>query len=212
MSESTAPKSARKRFSAVERRRLLVAAALRVMRRDGVAAATTRAICAEAGMPHGAFHYCFHTKKDLYTALLATEIEIDLDPMWADISPTASPEENIRTLLLAYWAAIEAEPDAQLVLYELGDLALRDPDLHDLAEWEERAGVDKAAEAVARIAAEGGFTLQREERAVAELVVSMLDGVARAWLRHRDDAHARTTLTDFAGLLAALTIPTKDAS
>ncbi len=210
MKESTAPQGARKRISADERRRLLVAAALRVMRRDGVAAATTRAICAEASMPHGAFHYCFHTKKDLYAALLATEVEIDLEPMWADASPSATPAENITTLLLAYWAAIEAEPDAQLVLYELADLSLRDPDLHDLAEWEERAGIDKATEAVARLAAEGGFTLRLSDRAVAELVVSMLDGVARAWLRHRDNDRARTALTDFAGLLAAQTTPTKD--
>ncbi|QAY69469.1 TetR/AcrR family transcriptional regulator [Xylanimonas protaetiae] len=206
MSEN--PNAPRKRVSADERRRLLVAAALRVMRRDGVGAATTRAICAEAGMPHGAFHYCFHGKKDLYTALLATEVEVDLDDLWTSVAPGMPPEDGIRALLLAHWAAIEAAPDAQLVLYELGDLALRDPDLHDLAQWEQRAAVDKAAEAVARLTAEGGFGLVRDARAVAELVVSTLDGVARAWLRHRDDERARATLTDLAGLLATLTTPT----
>ncbi|MCL1869941.1 MAG: TetR family transcriptional regulator [Promicromonosporaceae bacterium] len=205
MSESTGPKSVSHRLSAVERRRLLVAAALRVMRRDGVSAATTRAICAEAGMPHGAFHYCFHGKKDLYAALLATEVEVDLDELWAGIEPGASAEESIRMLLLAYWTAIEAAPDAQLVLYELGDLALRDPELQDLAQWEQRVAVEKATEAVSRLAAESGFILPRDPRAVAELVTSTLDGVARAWLRHRDDERARATLTDLAGLLAATT-------
>ena len=205
MSESTGPKSVSHRLSAVERRRLLVAAALRVMRREGVAAATTRAICAEAGMPHGAFHYCFHGKKDLYAALLATEVEVDLDELWAGIEPGASAEESIRMLLLAYWTAIEAAPDAQLVLYELGDLALRDPELQDLAQWEQRVAVEKATEAVSRLAAESGFILPRDPRAVAELVTSTLDGVARSWLRHRDDERARATLTDLAGLLAATT-------
>ena len=205
MSESTGPKSVSHRLSAVERRRLLVAAALRVMRRDGVSAATTRAICAEAGMPHGAFHYCFHGKKDLYAALLATEVEVDLDELWAGIEPGASAEESIRMLLLAYWTAIEAAPDAQLVLYELGDLALRDPELQDLAQWEQRVAVEKATVAVSRLAAESGFILPRDPRAVAELVTSTLDGVARAWLRHRDDERARATLTDLAGLLAATT-------
>lgn len=205
MSENTGPRAVSKRLSAAERRRLLVAAALRVMRRDGVAAATTRAICAEAGMPHGAFHYCFHTKKDLYAALLATEVEVDLDDLWAGITTDIPVEESIRMLLLGYWTAIEAEPDAQLVLYELGDLALRDPDLQDLAQWEQQAAVEKATEAVARLAAEGGFALRRDPRAVAELVVSTLDGVARAWLRHRDDGRARATLTDLACLLAGTT-------
>lgn len=81
----------RKQISAGERREQLVAAALRVMRRDGIAAASTRAICAEAGMPHGAFHYCFHSKKELYAALLASDIEIDLGAAWPHISPDASP-------------------------------------------------------------------------------------------------------------------------
>lgn len=205
MSEDTGPKAAGTRLSAVERRRRLVAAALRVMRRDGVAAATTRAICAEAGMPHGAFHYCFHGKKDLYAALLATDVEVDLDELWAGITAGASAEESIRMLLLAYWAAIEVEPDAQLVLYELGDLALRDPDLHDLAEWAQQAAVEKATEAVRRLAAEAGLAFRSDPRAVAELVTSTLDGVSRAWLRHRDDNRARATLTSFAGLLAAAT-------
>lgn len=45
------------RLAIAQRRELLLAAAWRVMIKDGVAAATTRAICAEAGMPQSSFHY-----------------------------------------------------------------------------------------------------------------------------------------------------------
>ena len=47
------------RVSADERRRQLVAAAFRVIGRDGFAGVTTRRVCAEAGAPLAAFHYCF---------------------------------------------------------------------------------------------------------------------------------------------------------
>ena len=47
------------RIPADERRQQLVEAAIRVMARDSVAQATTRAIVGEAGMPLGVFHYCF---------------------------------------------------------------------------------------------------------------------------------------------------------
>ncbi|MEU2199526.1 TetR family transcriptional regulator [Isoptericola sp. NPDC019482] len=192
----------RKQMRVADRRRLLVEAALRVMAREGVAAASTRAITQEAGMPHGAFHYCFEGKQDLYRALLAAEIDVDLDALWASVVPSAAPADVLEALLLAQWTPIEADPDAQLVLFELGELALRDPDLRELAEWEQRAAVDKATEALERLVTDLSWTLARPPRAVAQLTVATVDGVARAWLRHRDDDQARATLSDLASLLA----------
>jgi AcrR family transcriptional regulator len=190
-----------KRLTATQRRELLVAAALRVMRRDGVAAATTRAICAEAEMPQSAFHYCFHTKKDLYRALLATETEFDLDGIWPTITKTTNPAEQVLALLIAMWEGIEKFADAQLVLFELSDLALRDPELADLAVWEQHSAVTMATKAINRLATETGIALPMEVGNLAELVVATLDGVARAWLRHRDNNRARQTLADFAATI-----------
>lgn len=48
-----------------DRREELIAAALRVMVRDGVGKATTRAISSEAGMTLGIFHYCFDSREQL---------------------------------------------------------------------------------------------------------------------------------------------------
>ena len=50
------------RIPVVDRRTALVQAALRVVARDGVAAATTRRIVAEAGMPLASFHYVFASR------------------------------------------------------------------------------------------------------------------------------------------------------
>ena len=57
------------RVSAEERRRQLVAAAFRVIGRDGFAGVTTRRVCAEAGAPLAAFHYCFASKQELLAEL-----------------------------------------------------------------------------------------------------------------------------------------------
>ena len=58
------------RMSADARRAELLQAALRVMSRDGIAAGTTRAIVAEAGMPLATFHYCFRSRNELLRELI----------------------------------------------------------------------------------------------------------------------------------------------
>ena len=187
-----------------------MAAALRVMRRDGIAAASTRAICAEAGMPHGAFHYCFHSKKELYAALLASDIEIDLGAAWPHISPDASPFENIRTLLLAFWSQIETDPDAQLVLFDLGSFALRDPELQELPQHEHAASLEKATGYITRLADEARLDFAQDERVLAELVLDTLNGVAWSWLAHRDNDLARQSLERFARLAASFARTTSE--
>ncbi|AOS62029.1 TetR/AcrR family transcriptional regulator [Actinoalloteichus hymeniacidonis] len=203
MSDATT-QAPRKQISADERRRQLVGAALRVMKRDGIAAATTRAICTEAGMPHGAFHYCFHSKKELYAAVLASDIEIDLAAAWPRISAETSPAENIRTLLLAFWSQIEADPDSQLVLYDLGSFVLRDPELQELPRQQHLAGLERAIGYIRRLRDEASLTLLHEERLLAELTLATLNGVAWSWLAHRDNHAAREALSRFADLLATL--------
>ena len=53
------------RLAVAERRAALVEAALRVMVRGGLAAGTTRAIVAEAGMSLASFHYAFSSRDEL---------------------------------------------------------------------------------------------------------------------------------------------------
>ncbi|QVQ52791.1 TetR/AcrR family transcriptional regulator [Spiractinospora alimapuensis] len=196
---------ARTRITADERRRRLLAASLRVMKREGIAAATTRAICAEAGMPHGAFHYCFRGKRELYAALLASDIEFDLEATWPEISPEVSAGENIQRLLFAYWSQVEADPEAQLVLFDLGSFVLRDPELRELPHWGHRASLEKIAGYVARLGVEADLTFTRGEGTLAELVAATLNGVVWSWLAHRDDEAARESLARFAELVAEFT-------
>ncbi|MEU6103330.1 TetR/AcrR family transcriptional regulator [Streptomyces flaveolus] len=202
---ATAGERVKKQLSASVRREQLVAAALRVMKRDGIAAATTRAICAEAGMPHGAFHYCFRSKQELYAALLAADINVTLDAAWPTVAPDADPVDAIRALLRAYWSAVEGDPETQLVLSELVNLALREPELSELPGWEHRASLEKVISYLDRFADETRLEYAVETRVLAEMVLSALGGVVSSWLSHRNSAVALETLDRFAALFATLT-------
>ena len=58
------------RIPVADRRTALVQAALRVVARDGVAAASTRRIVGEAGMPLASFHYVFESRDELMAQLI----------------------------------------------------------------------------------------------------------------------------------------------
>ncbi|MER7765109.1 TetR family transcriptional regulator [Streptomyces sp. NPDC097619] len=207
MTTASAGKTTKKHLSADVRRERLVAAALRVMKRDGIAAASTRAICAEAEMPHGAFHYCFRSKQELYAALLATDINIDLDAAWGAVAPDATPAGMLRALLHAYWEAVEADPEAQLVLGELVNLALREPELHELPAWEHRAYLDKTTAYLERFGQEADLEYTVPAADLAQMLVASFSGVISAWLATRDGETARVSLDHFADLFATLTRP-----
>ena len=50
-------------------RNQLISAAIEVVTRDGLAAATTRRISEQAGLPLGTFHYWFSNKEELFECL-----------------------------------------------------------------------------------------------------------------------------------------------
>ena len=58
------------RIPAPERRAALARAARTVIARDGLQAATTRAIVAEADMPLASFHYAFASRDELLAELV----------------------------------------------------------------------------------------------------------------------------------------------
>lgn len=60
------------RMSLEQRRALLLASAWQVCSTQSVQSATTRAICARAGTPQSAFHYCFHSRDELLREIVVS--------------------------------------------------------------------------------------------------------------------------------------------
>jgi len=163
-------------------RTALVDAAVRVVEREGVAAATTRRIAAEAGLPLGAVHYWFRDKR----ALLAAVVAALLDQVRSQaLAPSGQHAVDARhhgglEALHRRLAALPAE--RQLALFEVTTHALRDPALHHLAREQYAAYRGVALEAVASWAGEGVDALPGGRTALATLLVACLDGLTLAAL------------------------------
>jgi AcrR family transcriptional regulator len=195
------------RVSAEDRRRQLVAAAFRVIGRDGFARATTRAICIEAGAPLASFHYCFASKQELLDELTTQTLDA-LTAARADgthIRPTVA--ESLRVTLGFYWQTVEDDPGRESVLMALTQHALNDPGLSGVAEQQYAAYHRTARETLEEIAEGCGVTWTLPVEQLARMLIVVTDGVTLAWLVDRDSDAAVAALDAFAGQLAAFAGP-----
>ena len=76
---------------------------IEVVNRDGLAAATTRRISEQAGLPLGTFHYWFSNKEELFECLfeeILKEIEEStglVDGAWQEKCQACSSSFNVRS-------------------------------------------------------------------------------------------------------------------
>lgn len=197
----------RANVSADVRRRELADAALRVMKRDGLAAASTRAITTEAGVPHGVFHYCFRSKEELIAEIVRAEAEVNLDDAWAQIGPDDDLSSALRHLMHAYWRHVEDDPEGQLVLLELTNHALREPELADAPRTEHETYLTTLTGHLTRLAEHTETTWDLDLRVLAGMLLAVLDGLTATWLSTRDTPATHAILDAFADSLAARAHP-----
>ena len=184
------------RMSAADRRDPLVAAAIRVMTRDGVVKATTRAIAAEAGMPLGVFHYAFRSKAELMAVVTEriaqqSKAEIDAATLSGD---TDDPFELVLGGLCAYFDHVVAHPDQHLVTYELTTTALRDEELLDVAKRQYDYYLDENEKLLAAVAELRGFEFADPVPVVSRYLFSVMDGLALNWLARGGEEEARKVI------------------
>lgn len=195
-----------RRMPPEERREELIAAAIRVIARRGVASATTRAITAEAGMPLGAFTYIFGTQDELMTAVIDTVIEQERFAAESRAIDPTSMTAALRSGLEGYIDLLERDPDHEIALLELALVARRrDPAGQMRAQWETYF---RTAEQVLVYAAE--ITGSRWTQPVADLarhLVVVVDGLTTTWLADGDSDAARRTASFAAAALAAASAP-----
>ncbi len=194
-------------MSAEDRRERLLEAAIRVMTRDGVVRATTRAIAAEAEMPLGVFHYAFRSKQELMslvTETLARQSKTDID---AAVLAGENPElyDVVLAGLSAYFDHVVAHPASHLVTYELATTALRDPELGDVARRQFDYYLEHNEALISAVADLYGFDYVAPVPVVSRYVFSTMDGLALNWLARGDEAEAREVLALLARTLISMT-------
>lgn len=194
------------RIPPAERREQLVGAALRVIARSGVPAATTRAIVAEAGMSLASFHYAFRSRDEMMSELVAHVVGFQRESIAATVSPEL--RTSLRAGLRAYLDLLVQDPVRELALLEIMQYAMRTPGLEPLvrAQWASyRAAAESLLTEAARAA---GVNWSVPVTEIARVVITITDGVTLGWLADRDDAAATRTLDLAADAIAALAAPT----
>jgi AcrR family transcriptional regulator len=198
------------RIPVADRRTALVQAALRVVARDGVAAASTRRIVGEAGMPLASFHYVFESRDELMAQLIEAAVESEQRDLAPVLSSDALPADlGMRELLRAglqhYFDGVRADPDREKAMLELTQWALREPGFEPLARRQYARYHEVAAHAAAEAARLSGCSWSRPLDEIARILVSFTDGLTVGWLVTRDDAAAAAVMDVAADALAALT-------
>jgi len=196
-----------RRLSADQRRTELIAAAITVIARDGLAAATTRAIVSEAGMPLGAFHYIFASRDELLERVIESVTDEERLAAWLSVDDDAG--DDIRTLLSqgldAYLRLLEADPHRELALLEVAVHAQRHNPDAARAQWRTyQRAMTASLEHAARLA---GVTWTAPVDEIAHSFISALDGLTLTWLGDRDSAAARRHIDFLSTAFAALTRP-----
>jgi AcrR family transcriptional regulator len=195
------PSPRRRRAAAAATSDELVAAAIRVIGRHGVAAATTRRIADEAGVPLGTVHYWFSDKEHLLGEVVRVVVDQLERASAVAITPdTAAGPVELREALGAAFASI-ADDDAgvQLGYYELTALALRTPRLRELARHQYRSYRELAARAL--VPALDGVDPDRAA-AIAELVMVTFDGLTLSYLADPEGTHPERVLDLLAELVS----------
>ncbi len=173
-----------------QRRAQLVEAAQAVMLREGAWGLTTRAVAAEAGVPLGAVHYAFDSKGALISAVFGADIASVAAVVGEALARGGAPEEIIVRAVRRYAEELRADPQAELVVQELGLMGVRDPELVHLAAEAVRgyrAEIVAFLKGVEAVAAEGGRSWQAPIEVIAEVFFGQLVGLAQNWLCTSDD-------------------------
>lgn len=198
------------RIPVADRRTALVQAALRVIARDGVAAATTRRIVAEARMPLASFHYVFASRDELMAELIETAVgseQTDVAPALSVDAAHGGMRDAIRAGLQHYFDGVRADPGREKAMLELTQWALREPGFEPLARRQYARYHEVAAQAAAETARLAGHEWTRPLDEIARILVSFTDGLTVGWLVTGDDAAAAAVMDVAADALAALAVP-----
>ena len=204
------------RMSSVDRRLEIVQAALRVIGEAGVQGATTRAIVAEAGMSLASFHYAFASRDEMMEELIAYVVENQTVAAFSTIRYGSDIRTTIRDGLQAFFESIVVDSANEQVLFELMLFALRTPGLEALPDKQWTNYRAAATELLNAAAVNAGIRWSRPIGEVAQMLITVTDGLTLAWLANRDRAAAATVMDIAADSLAALAVPlttrTKDRS
>src|SRR5690606_37656334 len=154
----------------------------RVINRDGVHGATTRAIVAEAGVPLATFHYGFRSRDELIRELIAFVVQHEGLAAEGALHAGSDIRSIVRGGLQAYFDLVASDPSRGQAMFEFFHYAKRSDELRDLPRLQYES-YHRAARAVLELGAEhAGVAWVIPIDELARLLVTLTDGITLAWL------------------------------
>jgi AcrR family transcriptional regulator len=179
---------------AVERRAEIIAAAIKVLARDGIAETTTRKIAAEAEVNQATLRYYFGSKDDLLFAVLQEMMRLTKEVVQAAIPSGLGLHEIIAESIKAFWSHVESAPELQVMQYELTLYALRNPTSVWLARQQYDGYVAVVETLFQHYFEVSGVTCAIPYTDLARFVVAGIDGLILQFISDHDTARARRNL------------------
>jgi DNA-binding transcriptional regulator YbjK len=194
------------RLSSEARRAAIVRAAVRVIAREGLAAATTRAIASEARMPLASFHYVFRSRDEMIRELVAFVVDNERLATMASLRPGLDARSTIRAGIQAYFDLIVSEPGREQAMFELFHYSLRTAQLGDLPRVQYDSYHRIVTEVLLAGALNAGIQWSIPVADLARLTVAFTDGLTLSWLADRDAAAAGRLMDAMADALVSFAI------
>ena len=190
------------------RSKQLVAAARRVLIRDGAGRLTMRAVAAEAGVLLGTVTYVFRSKELLLRAVIEDVTAEIAEVLRSSVDTGRGLEHAIRHGLEHFWSTlVEDQEGLQIIQYELVIYALRTAGLESLARWQ----YDRYARIVAawcqEAASNAGETCAVPFDTLARVLVAGMDGLILQFVCDPDVTRAREDLQAVTEMLISLASP-----
>lgn len=193
------------------RRPAVVQAAITLMADRGAANVTTRDIAKAAGVPQATLHYLFGSRDELLRAV----IEQVTAEVCERIAGATATGESLQAVLASVVAelvrGVKDEPDLHLLLLELTILALRHPDLRELATWQYSQYEAASMTVLAKICQQSHTEFIGDPAVTIRLVLALLDGITVQQLVDGDSKHAGAGLEALAATMAGHFVPSRTA-
>jgi AcrR family transcriptional regulator len=179
---------------ATERRQQLIEAAVRLMARDGMDAATLRAIAKEAGAPLATVHYCFTDKDELMSAASEHWLGELVGSMTGDVISQGGLRATVKEMADQWWADLERNPANVLAQHELDLWAIRGTEHQALAKSIYPRYVQALTSVFTRALHSAGEQSSIPPELLARAFLAILDGASFQYLANPESRKARDLL------------------
>lgn len=195
------------RMALKDRREELIEAAIRVLVRDGVARATTRAIAAEAGVTLGVLHYCFTSRVEMLEEAAKRLTDRKAAEAREAFASGTDLRASIAQSLRTFWHGVEAAPGEEQVGFELTQYALRNEEFEQVARRQYEHYLDLYNGLLESAARSAGVRFTVPVPVLARYINAMLDGLSMSWLVDRDSKRSEEVLDQLTDYLVSCAAP-----